>query len=1028
MSLKSFLLIVSMLHSAITGLAQKVSLCVKDMGIGAVCKLIEEQTNYTFVYNSNVLRQTRPVTICVKNVDVRIVLDTCFKGQNNIGYAIKGNAIYLHGIESTTGGNPIGKVAFKNIQEKDKDSVSRLLEELIVTGYGRTSPKLNTGTIDRVKANEIQRQPVANLLNAISGVSGLICSQSSGLPGAAVEWQVRGQSSIGINPGFLPPNSLLFIIDGVPLASRNNSLQVIASSTALGGKGSSAFTTINPEDVESIEVLKDADATAIYGSRGADGVVLITTKQGKAGKMFSANVYTAINSIVKLPDMLNSRQFNEMRNEALLNDNLSPNINNAPDLLVFDSTRDTNFKSMLLGETAKTINAHISFSGGDSNTQYSLNAGHRYETTVFPGNINYTRTTLHLRISHNSADRKFSLSVSGLYGIDNNKSITTDLTSALTLVPNSPSLRDSDNNLVWQQNGFAIQNPLAFLIQPYNAKTKHLISNIQGGYKISNWITTKANLGYNWLHFEENCHIPIRSLSPFSGTSSVGSVFSASNDYKSLTIEPQVEVAHKLYNGDFMFMVGGTFEQVLNGRFSISASGYTNDDSLNDLSAAANVYYKAQQNVYRYIGLFGRLTYNLQNKYIVNFTGRRDGSSRFGPKKRLGNFGAIGVAWIFTNESFFKNKIPFMSFGKIRGSYGLTGNDQIGDYMYIDRWARTDRAYLGSTGIIPTQVADSFYSWEVTRKLEGAVELGFWDSRISLNVNYFQNRTGNQLIVQPLPYATGFSSIAAKNSKAVVQNSGFEITFKSKNVIKKNKSWSTELIVTFPRNVLFSFPGLVDSWYANRFMEGRSLTWNIGYRYMGVDPATGIFRFADQDGDGVLNYPNDYIEIGNLDPKFYGWLNNSLIIKKWVIDISIEYKKQMVYSDLYKVYSVGAPGVPMLNQPDIVLDRWQKPGDDARFQRFTTVSNSEAAKASRLLLQSSGQFDDVYSINIKNVSIGYNFPDWLARKIFVKNACLYIRVQNLVTINSQNFLNQPIASPYKLSSLRTVAIGAQCSL
>lgn len=1026
MNLKRFLLIAFLLQFSITGLGQKVSVSVNDGSVELVFKLIKDQTKYKFMYNTRLLRKIKPVTINEKKVDVRVVLDACFKDQN-IEYTINGTIISIVDSKSKSDGIVKEKAAPQYKQGKLKDSGSQWLEELIITAYGKTSLTLNTGSIDRITANEIQRQPVGNLLSTITGISGVLLNQSSGLPGASIKWQVRGQSSIGIIPGFFPPSSILFVIDGVPLASRNSPLQTIASNSALGGSGSSPFATIDPEDIESIEVLKDADATAIYGSRGADGVVLITTRQGKAGKRFLADVYTAINSTVALPNMLNSRQFYEMRNEAFANDNLSPTINNAPDLLVFDSTMDTDFKSMLLGETAKTINAHISFSGGDTNWQYSLSAGHRHETTVFSRKINYTRTTLHLHMAYNSKNRKLSLSVSGLYGSDNNKSITTDLTSTLTLVPNLPPLRDSDNKLVWQHNGIGIQNPLAFLLQPYCAKTNQLISNIQVGYKITDWITAKTSLGFNWLRFGEDCEIPIKSLSPLSGTTITGSVFNGKNVYKSLIIEPQIEVSHKVYDGYLMFLIGGSLEHVLNNRFSESATGFTNDDSLNDLSAAANIYYKEQQSIYRYVGVFGRLTYNLYNKYIINLTGRRDGSSRFGPKKRLGNFGAIGAAWIFTNESFLKNKIPFISFGKLRASYGITGNDQIGDYMFLDRWVRTDRAYLGNTGVIPTQVADPFYSWEVTKKLEGAVELGFWKDRINLKVNYFLNRTGNQLIGQSLPYATGFSSVAAKNSKAVVQNSGFEITLKSKNVIKKNLSWSTQLVVTFPRNILFSFPGLSDSYYANRYREGRSLTWNIGYRYIDVDPATGVFRFVDQDGDGVLNYPNDYIEIGNMDPKFYGWFNNSLTVKNWVFDISMEYKRQMVYNDLFQVYNVGTPGEAMLNQPDIVLDRWQRPGDHSRFQRYTTVSNSEAAKASRLLLQSSGQFDNLSSVNVTSVSLGYNVPEWLAQKMFFKNACLYLRVQNLVSINNRSFFNQQMAAPYKLSPMRTIAIGAQIS-
>jgi TonB-dependent starch-binding outer membrane protein SusC len=1030
MILKRVLLTVCLLPLAIAAIAQKVTLTMNNAPLDSVFISIEQQTRYKFWYKSELLSNTRRVSLNVKDAHMRNVLDLCFKDQT-IKYKIRGKDIFIkkrnNKINESSDAPPLNLINTQEKVENEKPE-AKLLEEMVITGYGKTSTRFNTGTIGKISSHDIAKQPIGNVLGAVEGIPGLLYNQSSGLPGSQFDLQIRGQSSIGITPGIFPPSSIFFVIDGVPLAPHNNPLTTIASSSALGAKGSSPFAAINPDDIERIEVLKDADATSIYGSRGADGVVLITTRQGKAGKrLLTANIYTGISSPTTIPKMLHTRQFLEMRQEAFTNDNLPANINNAPDLMLFDPVRYTDVKSLLLGETAKVINSHVSVSGGDSNTQYIMSAGHRYETTVFPGNLGDHRTSLHFRIAHNSINRKFSVQLSSLFAVDKNKSILTDLTSALTITPNIPSLHDADNKLMWQYNGVATPNPLGSLMQTYLSQTKNLLSNLQISYKLFKCLAIKSSFGYNNILFKENSIIPGKSLNPFVVSNPTGSSFLSTNDFISKIIEPQIEFSGAITGGNLTWLIGGTLEEVTNNRSNTSATGFINDERLTDLSAAHDIIYKKQKSIYRYEGIFGRLSYNWHYKYLINLTGRRDGSSRFGPKKQFGNFGAIGAAWIFTNDSIIKRKIPFISFGKLRGSYGITGNDQIGDYKYFDRWNQTILTYLGNTGVVPVQISDSSYSWEVTRKLEGALELGVFNDQLNIIVNYYRNTTGNQLVSQMLPYATGFSSIAAKNSKAVVQNSGFEITLKSKNIIKKNASWLTDVTITFPRNKLQAFPDLANSSYGSRYMEGRSLTWNTGYDYIGIDPNTGVFQFADQDGDGKLSYPNDYIQIGNLDPKFYGWLKNSFTCKNWVFDISMEYKKQMGYSALYHVYNTGGPGTQMLNQPTIVLNRWQKPGDRAIFQRYTTGSNSLVAAAANNFLQSSGRFGDASSISIKNVSLSYNLPKTWTDKMHVKMAGLYVRIQNLFTITNRNVFGQQIQTPYALTPLRTVAVGFQCS-
>ncbi|MBO9202407.1 MULTISPECIES: SusC/RagA family TonB-linked outer membrane protein [Niastella] len=1021
-----YLVLTCLLLISTAGLAQKISISVRNAPLEQVFDLIKKQSNYLFTYNSKLLLQSKRIDVHVTNETVEYTLDLCFKGQP-VTYSIRGNQIIIKkrpAPENEPATSPQPRTA--NSAEK-KNPGPQLLEEMVKTGYGKTSTRLNTGSIGKIPNSEIEKQPVNNPLAALNGIPGLSGSQNNGLPGSGYKLQIRGPSSIGTTPGIIPDSKILYIIDGVPSATNNNSQQTIGSGSALSEKGNSPLMIIYPNDIESIEVLKDADATAIYGSRGADGVVLITTKQGKAGKPYiTAHVQTGVNLLATIPSMMNTRQFVDMRNEGLKNDSLTPTLDNAPDLMLFDTTRYTDLKTLLLRNSAKTMDAQVSVSGGDSNTVYLFSLSHYLENTVFTGNSGYKRTSLHLRLSNNSFKRKLSTQLSAIYSADHNESIITDLASTLPLPPNIPSLRDSINNFTWQQAGVPYQNPLALLLQPYLARTRNLITSLQLSYKLSKGLQLRSNFGYNGVSFIEESKIPVKSLNPYTNSNPTGSLFAGKNNFNSWIIEPQAEYSGDIGNSKFTTLIGSTFQGLINNRNSLNATGYTSDSLPFDINNAPVVNTTYDQNVYRYMGVFGRLNYNWRDKYIVNLTGRRDGSSRFGPKKQFGSFGAIGAAWLVSSEPLLK-KLPFISFFKLRGSYGTTGNDQIGDYKYLDRWASAGRSYQGNSGTVPTQISDSSYSWEITRKLEGALELGLWEDRLFIVVNYFRNRTSNQLITYEVPYTTGFSSIAARNSQAVVQNSGFEIQLKSKNIEFKDIKWTTEMTATIPRNKLLAFPGLANSSYANFYEVGYSLTSTNGYKYMGVNPNTGVFQFEDRNKDGQLNYQNDYIRIGNLDPAFYGWFKNSVTIKNWNLSIAIEFKKQMGYSELYKVYALALPGTAMLNQPVAVLNRWRNPGDKAIFQRYTTVSNSPAAEASYRLLQSSGSYEDASFILLRNADISFNFPEKWFKGRYLKKAKVYMKAQNLFTIAGQKIFNEQQQTPYSLPPLRTFAAGFECS-
>jgi hypothetical protein len=413
----------------------------------------------------------------------------------------------------------------------------------------------------------------------------------------------------------------------------------------------------------------------------------------------------------------------------------------------------------------------------------------------------------------------------------------------------------------------------------------------------------------------------------------------------------------------------------------------------------------------------------LCDKYLINLTGRIDGSSRFGPGKQIGTFWSTAAGWIFSNEPFIKNMLPFISFGKLRSSYGITGNDQIGDYKYLDKWEDINGAYMGNLRIHPVQLADSNYSWEVSRKLESAMELGLFKDRVVMSVAYYRTRTGNQLISYTLPGITGFNSYAAKNSPAIVQNTGWEMTVQTKNRLNRHWQLNTNVMLTIPRNKLIVFPNLATSSYARSLEIGHSLSVLRGYWYTGVNLMKGIFEFRDQDGDGKISYPEDYRILGHVDPAWYGSVQTNVQYKGWQLDVFWEIRKQRVVSYLYPIYSYYYPGTMLINQPVVFLDRWQQCCDITAFPQFTTGANSEASDGISRFVQSNGIIQDASFWRLRNIELSWRFPAQWLKNIALKNSRIYLQAQNLFTISGYKGGDPETRSMSTLPPLRTIAMG-----
>lgn len=920
------------------------------------------------------------------------------------------------------------------------------LDEVHVIAYGTTTQRFNVGSISKVTSEEIASQPVTNVLEALEGrVPGLVVTQSSGVPGASLSVQIRGNTAIGgSSSGPVLPSSPLFIIDGVPFAPQNANINQFNSlatpnlnTNNLFQPGLSPFSTINPADVESIEVLKDAEATSIYGSRGANGVVLITTKRGVAGKTtFGVTVNSGQNSVDRTMKMMTTPEYLAMRHEAYNNDGLVPSLSNQGyDLTLFDTTKNTDWMKEFFGGMAHNTDLNAYVTGGDRKTTFLIGSGYHHENYLTPGGFTYDRASFNVNVHHVSTDQRLVLDLTSFYSYDvNNSSGNPTTLEAFTLAPDFPDLFNPDGSLVWNYKGLDLgkvhgltNNPLAYLKEKYVATNYNFNSNLQIGYTILPGLTLKSSFGYSTLNGKELSEDPIAAQDP-ARNPSASSRF-GTNEYESWIIEPQLTYSRGLLGGKFNFLAGATFQDNINYSTYIEGNGYTNDNLLGSVSAAGATSASDHQAIDKYNAVFGRLGYIWQDKYILSLSGRRDGSSRFGPGKQFGDFGSVAGGWIFSQEHFFQKTLSGISWGKLRVSYGTTGSDNIGDYQYQPNWTpiSSSSAYQGIRGYIPLNLANPDYAWEVDKKLEGGLELGFLKDRILAIIDVYRNRCGNQLINYQMPNQTGFSTIV-QNSPALVQNTGIEIAINSTNIKTANFSWRTGLNVTIPRSRLVAFPGLATSPYAIQYVIGKPLSVLHTYKCIGVNDTTGVFEFAT--AKGVPTYSPQIADLfvgGNLDPKIFGGLNNSFSYKGFQLDIFASFTKQLGRNYLGSLYNTSAPGAPNYNLPEFVINsHWQKPGDKATIERYTT-NYSQAYTEGQQFVGSSGTYSDASFIRIKTVALTYTLPAKHLKKAGITGCSVYLHAQNLFTISG--YKGDPeTQNIFALPPLKTVTAGLKLTL
>jgi TonB-linked SusC/RagA family outer membrane protein len=1061
--------------------AQNISLDVKNVQVKQLLTKIEGQASVSFVYDNKVLIGLQPVTLKVDNEPLSDILNQLekqmplrFKRSGNLigisrtevkrltkensteqskttfslaipitgkvldenGQPLPGATVTVKGTSFSTTTNTDGVFSLSNVpanallsitfvgyEIKEVSAENNLtvylvkgnskLDEVQIIAYGTTTKRLSTGNISSVKADVISRQPITNPLMALEGrVAGLQITQSSGVPGAAVAVQIRGRNSIAA------VNNPLYVVDGVPFTSANVGI------IPFPGMGS-PMNSINPSDIESIDILKDADATAIYGSRAANGVILITTKKGVSGEAkLDVNLATGFGSLTRIAPVLNKEQYLQVRKDAFVNSSLTPTISNAPDLLGgWDQNQITDWQQWYLGNPAKTTDIEATFSGGNNQIHFLMSGNYHHESNVLPQPEGYNRGNVHLSVGYTSPNKKLQVDANVFYNGDNNVFhifTTSDFETVAKTIPFYPVF-DASGKYYWVGS---ITNYKS-LSNAYNKwKTINLNSDFVIKYNISNELSFKTNIGYNNITQDQVSPTPSIAQNP--STSPLGRSVFGNQSVNTYLAEPQLNFRRQIGQGKIDLLAGSTIQQInTNGR-RINVSNYSSDLLLENpgygtaTSSGSNV-------TYNYLSFFGRLTYNWRDKYLLNGSIRRDGSSRFGPGKQFGNFGSLGMGWIFSNENFIADNLKWLSFGKIRSSYGTTGNDGIGDYGYLSIYS--NNATYGTTpAISPTQIANSNYQWEVNKKFEAAVEIGVLKDKLLFSVTWYKNMSGNQLVGYPLPSTTGFDSYQA-NLPALVQNTGWEIELNTLNVNHSNFKWKTSANLTIPKNKLVSFPGLASTSYANTLIIGQPLSVIQKYHFQGIDPQTGSAITQDVNKDGIYTATSsyndqggDYVIAGNTDPKWYGGISNTINLNNFQLDIFFQYTRQ----NGYNLYTSSSLFGRTYNAWNYFLNYWKQPGDITITPKPVAASDPTLTRFS----QSDATVSDASFLRLKNISLSYNLPTQISQKLKIHNLQIYVQGQNLLTITKYLGYDPELAttSPSQVPPIKMLALGFKCSL
>lgn len=1012
-----------------------ISIALENEKVKTFFDEIERQSDFTFVYASKIKNYEKRLSLKKNSISVREAMD--FLAENaNLSYQIKGNTIsvkkdiakkdyrkasvlqdVIKGVVKQSNGTPLpganvlvkgtnrgsvtdfdGNYTIKassgdvlvfsyvgfleqEIVVSDQKQIDVVLQEdistleqIVVIGYGTSTKKELTTAITSIKAEEIIKdKPFVNVEQSLNGkVAGVQVLQSSGSPGDQTSVRIRGISSINAN------NEPLYVIDGVQVNNTEG---------------------LNPNDIESISILKDAASSAIYGARASNGVVLITTKRGKEGtSSINFSAYLGQNRLINTIEVLNAEQYMDYLNTALVNAG-EPAVSDP-----FNGQFNTDWQKELYAP-ALLQNYQLSFTGGSEKGTYYLSAGYQQEEgTVestsferFSVRFNQDRKVLkNLKIGNSIALTRTDFNTINVNQRVNQGGVILSALQTPTIIPvinDDGTYPDNPFQPGWD-------NPIALIRgEERSFKTYKSIINVYGEYTFPFGAKLKSSLGIDYNNSKFN-----RFLDPFTTSNGRANEGEAQNqtfletvwlwentfDYKfSLSDEIQMGI-----------LLGASAQRSRYEETNNLGRGFVNGSILTVSGAATPVF--ARENVQEWANnsLFYRLDINYLKRYYLSSSGRRDGSSRFGPDKLYGLFPSISFSWVASSEKFLQNVLWLQTL-KVRYSYGFTGNQFIGNYAWRGLYATNDGnnnfGYVInnelSTGFVPTQVENRLLQWEPTEEHNIGIDISLFKNRISFTADAYTKEITQALLPLQLPITTGFDQ--ATVNLGTLTNRGLELGLDTDIISNIDFNWNLTAnysvneneVKNLEGNVFFG-GGINDLGNVVRIEEGQPIGNFYGYVSEGVDPETGNIIFTDFDNNGIIN-PDDRTIIGNALPDFTWGVTNALKFKGLELIVFFQgVEGQDIFNasrfELENQTSFG-------NQSATVLDRWTPDNRDGQIPIAVFGDPAGNGRASNRWVE-----DGSY-IKLRELTVGYTFPKKWINKLKISNLKIYAQGRNLYT-------------------------------
>ena len=858
-----------------------------------------------------------------------------------------------------------------------------VLSEVVVTGYGTSTREELSGAVASVRGDDIKGTPLAGVDAAMQGLAaGVQVIQNAGNPGAGITVRIRGSASISAS------NQPLFVVDGVPLIRDD------FSQLNVGGQDVTAVTGLNPDEIENIDILKDAASAAIYGSRASNGVVMITTRRGHASPAkVSFNMYYGSQSVPKGNrwDLLTGREYVEYMNEAAENDGYGSNYFGDPNdpSLVNTDWQDVMFR------TAPVRNLNASVQGGSERVQYFVSGSQFNQDGVVLGS-GYDRQAARVNVDVTASERlrlrtSLSLGRESHQRVENDNTIDGVVTNAIAGTPNIP-VRKPDGTFTSPADGLAYSNPLA--IATYSeaeSRSFRAFGNVEAAYQASSIVTLNGRVGMDVINLRD-----LRWLSPLvEGTYSanvLGESIIGNNTANRYVIEGFADVRPQLGSQWVLGLTAGSSVEWNGSELDyLDGIGFTTDQFQYPGNAATVTVYDGGWTGHNLVSFFSRANGTWKDKYLFTVSLRADGSSRFGEHNRYGVFPAASLGWQITREPFMQGLARHGEL-KLRASYGVTGNQDVrDDFAPLARFSKAN--YGAAPGVAQRNFGNPDLRWEQTHELNFGFDLLLLSERLTILADWYRKETQDLLLDRPISATSGQTTVLQNIGS--MENKGFELQLNA-GILRpatKGLRWDANFNIAWNNNKVTKLyenqPIPTGGYDVGRIEVGHPLGAFYTLHFTGVDPATGDAVFQDVNNDGNIN-DDDRVYVGSPHPKYWGGFTNQLSYGRLELRGFLQFVQGQTIFNAISVFANDG-GYYYDNKFKRALNRWQQPGDitDEPRASFDGVSGADRI--------SSRMMEDGSYVRLQDLTLGYNLPDYISSALQMKNARLYVSGRNLYT-------------------------------